>query len=151
MAHRPLDLPFLPPRGAWRGVRLRLAWPEASVWLRAQLLAERERWLLWLPVGMGVGIALYFGLAREPPVWLGAAGLALVVECPSLPEPVYVDRDMWEKILLNLLSNAFKFTFEGQIRVALDWHGDRVELRVSDTGIGIALPSCRACSSAFIV
>jgi signal transduction histidine kinase/DNA-binding response OmpR family regulator len=65
------------------------------------------------------------------------AGLALVVECESLPEPIYVDRDMWEKIVLNLLSNAFKFTFEGRITVALRWHGDRVELSVSDTGVGI--------------
>ena len=65
------------------------------------------------------------------------AGLALVVDCPPLPQPVYVDRDMWEKIVLNLLSNAFKFTFEGEIRVELRWRDDHVELRVADTGVGI--------------
>jgi len=69
---------------------------------------------------------------------LEKAGLELVVECAPLPEKVYVDRDMWEKIVLNLLSNAFKFTFDGQIRVGLAWQENHVELRVSDTGVGIA-------------
>jgi signal transduction histidine kinase len=65
------------------------------------------------------------------------AGLSLLVDCSTLPEPVYIDREMWEKIVLNLLSNAFKHTFEGSITVRLGWFGDHVELAVADTGTGI--------------
>jgi signal transduction histidine kinase len=65
-------------------------------------------------------------------------GLALRVECASLGEPVWVDRDMWEKVVLNLLSNAFKFTFQGEIAVRLRPDGDHVLLEITDTGIGIA-------------
>jgi signal transduction histidine kinase len=64
-------------------------------------------------------------------------GLRYEVDCAPLPARVFVDHDMWEKIVLNLLSNAFKFTFEGSIRVALRARGDRVELEVADTGVGI--------------
>src|SRR5690606_50903 len=53
------------------------------------------------------------------------------------PEPVYVDRTMWEKVVLNLLSNAFKFTFAGSIGVQLAWRTTHVELAVRDTGVGI--------------
>ncbi|MEO8973533.1 MAG: ATP-binding protein, partial [Ktedonobacteraceae bacterium] len=65
-------------------------------------------------------------------------GLQLVIDCPPLTEPIYIDRDMWEKIVLNLLSNAFKFTFSGQITVALHEVNNTVELTVHDTGIGIS-------------
>ncbi len=65
------------------------------------------------------------------------AGLGLVVDCPPLSGPAYVDREMWEKIVLNLLSNAFKFTFEGEISVSLQHRGDAFELAVRDTGTGI--------------
>ena len=64
-------------------------------------------------------------------------GLRLEVDCPPLDEPVYIDREMWEKIVLNLLSNAFKFTFAGEVRVALRRAGEMAELTVQDTGIGI--------------
>jgi signal transduction histidine kinase/DNA-binding response OmpR family regulator len=65
------------------------------------------------------------------------AGLAFVVDCPTLPATVHVDHGMWEKIVLNLLSNALKFTFEGGIYVRLRWHEERAELEVRDTGVGI--------------
>ena len=65
------------------------------------------------------------------------AGLRLAIRTQPLPEPVYVDRDMWEKIVLNLLSNAFKFTFEGEIAVVVKASPDGAEVTVSDTGTGI--------------
>ncbi len=68
------------------------------------------------------------------------AGLRLNIRCPALAEPVFVDREMWEKIVLNLLSNAFKFTFEGEISVSLAPAGTGVELSIADTGIGIPQP-----------
>jgi len=75
-------------------------------------------------------------------------GMRLVVDCPPLPELVYVDQQMWEKIVLNLLSNAFKFTFSGKIEISLKMRKDStqnslretqnyIELAVQDTGIGI--------------
>ncbi len=81
--------------------------------------------------------ALTIDLASSFESLIVAAGLELVVDCQPLPMPVYVDPTMWEKVVSNLLSNAFKFTFQGGIRVALNWLGDAVELVVEDTGTGI--------------
>ncbi|WP_374110475.1 SpoIIE family protein phosphatase [Mycolicibacterium sp. F2034L] len=65
------------------------------------------------------------------------AGLRLDVDCPALDEPVYVDRDMWEKVVLNLLSNALKFTFDGSITVGVARRTGHAEVTIADTGIGI--------------
>jgi PAS domain S-box-containing protein len=65
------------------------------------------------------------------------AGLFLRVECATPNAPVFVDREMWEKVVLNLLSNAFKFTFTGGIAVALAERPGFVDLTVRDTGTGI--------------
>jgi len=76
-------------------------------------------------------VASAFSLAIE------RAGLGFVVDCGSLDEPTYVDRSLWEKVVLNLLSNALKFTFEGRIAVQLRASDAHAELQVSDTGTGI--------------
>ncbi|HET9155111.1 MAG TPA: GAF domain-containing sensor histidine kinase, partial [Myxococcaceae bacterium] len=65
------------------------------------------------------------------------AGLELTLDCPPSPEPIFVDRQMWEKIVLNLVSNAFKFTFEGGITVRVENDSEWVRLVVRDTGTGI--------------
>lgn len=66
------------------------------------------------------------------------AGLELVVDCPSLPAQVSVNRDMWEKLVLNLVANAFKSTAAGTIEVRLRAQDGVAQLRVRDTGAGIA-------------
>lgn len=67
-----------------------------------------------------------------------SAGLTLRVDCEPIEGSVYVDRELWERIVLNLLSNAFKFTFDGEIAVRLRQADGFVELAVQDTGSGIA-------------
>ena len=62
---------------------------------------------------------------------------AFEVDCPPLPEPVYLDLDMWEKVVLNLLNNALKFTFDGSIRIATRAEGGEAVVEVADTGIGV--------------
>jgi len=65
------------------------------------------------------------------------AGLSLDVSCEPTTAQVFVDREMWEKVVLNLLSNAFKFTLRGGITVSLRERAEAVELVVGDTGVGI--------------
>ena len=86
------------------------------------------------PVDLSTFTAELAGVFRSA---IEKAGLRLEVDCPPMSEPAYVDRDMWEKIVLNLVSNAFKFTFEGAIEVKLRNDGAHFELTVRDTGAGI--------------
>ncbi|WP_319462347.1 SpoIIE family protein phosphatase [Micromonospora sp. RTP1Z1] len=77
------------------------------------------------------GIAESFGYALE------GAGLTFEVDVRPLPRTGYVDRDMWEKVVVNLLSNALKYTLEGTVRLRLTGDQETVTLSVSDTGVGI--------------
>ena len=76
-------------------------------------------------------LASNFELATE------RAGLRLNIDCRPLSQPVYVDCDMWEKLVLNLLSNAFKFTFEGEIAVRIQERREPAvaELVIQDTAV----------------
>jgi signal transduction histidine kinase len=87
------------------------------------------------PVDLATETAQLAGVFRSA---IEKVGLTLTVICPPLPAPVYIDRDMWEKIVLNLLSNALKHTVRGGITVIQHCEGGRVTLRVIDSGIGIA-------------
>ncbi len=81
--------------------------------------------------------ALTMDLASTFRAAIERAGLRYRIECDALPEPFFVDRVMWEKVVFNLLSNALKFTFEGEIIVELRATPEGAELRVRDTGTGI--------------
>jgi len=65
------------------------------------------------------------------------AGLYFNVNCEHIIQPIYVDRSMWEKIVLNLLSNAFKYTLTGGITISLSVKNNNAVLSIGDTGVGI--------------
>jgi signal transduction histidine kinase len=68
------------------------------------------------------------------------AGMQLIIKGDDDLQPVYVDRQMWEKIVFNLLSNAFKYTLAGSITVELTAKDNYAILKIIDTGIGIPEP-----------
>ncbi|HEX4339997.1 MAG TPA: ATP-binding protein [Polyangiaceae bacterium] len=89
---------------------------------------------VYAPVDMASLTAQLAGMFQSA---VDKAGIRLVVECPPLSEPVWIDRDMWEKIVPNLVSNAFKFTHRGEIAVRVREEDKCAILEVSDTGVGI--------------
>jgi PAS domain S-box-containing protein len=84
------------------------------------------------PAALTTEIAGLFRSACE------AAGLELAVDCGAAHGQALLDREMWEKIVSNLLSNAHKFTEAGRICLRLARHGEALVLTVADTGPGIA-------------
>jgi PAS domain S-box-containing protein len=68
---------------------------------------------------------------------MGRAGLQYRVLTDPLSSLVYVDREMWEKVVLNLISNSFKYTLEGSVTATVKEADGRAEFTVADTGVGI--------------
>ncbi|HWB91660.1 MAG TPA: ATP-binding protein, partial [Puia sp.] len=66
------------------------------------------------------------------------AGMQLHTTKGPIPDEVYVDPELWERIILNLISNAFKYSHEGSITVDVRQLGSRIRVSVTDTGVGIA-------------
>jgi signal transduction histidine kinase len=88
----------------------------------------------YVPTNLGLFTADLASMFRSA---FERAGIRFVIECESVPELAYIDRDMWEKIILNLLSNALKFTITGQVGIRVRTVGESFELEVTDTGCGI--------------
>lgn len=65
------------------------------------------------------------------------AGMQLNFHCQEINEEVYIDVEMWEKIVLNLVSNAFKYSKQGRIDIEVKKSEGQVHFSVSDTGVGI--------------
>ncbi|MEV7008107.1 SpoIIE family protein phosphatase [Streptosporangium sp. NPDC051022] len=67
-----------------------------------------------------------------------SVGLTLRLEGEPLPEPIHLDRRLWERIVFNLLSNALRHTFTGGVTVGVRPGDGCAVVTVSDTGVGIA-------------
>jgi PAS domain S-box-containing protein len=68
---------------------------------------------------------------------MARAGLEYIVDVPPDSVPAAVVRDGWERVVLNLVTNALKYTRTGRVEVRLRRDGPRAVLTVSDTGVGI--------------
>jgi signal transduction histidine kinase/CheY-like chemotaxis protein len=85
---------------------------------------------------LGELVASLRGVLR-PLVPVGAP-FELVIEDPPGPVELETDQTKLSQIIRNLVSNAIKFTERGEVRVRFAAHDERLEIEVSDTGIGIA-------------
>jgi signal transduction histidine kinase len=122
--------------------RVRLAHDNALRLLRlvnalldfSRLQAGRMR-ATFAPLDVGTATAELAGMFQSV---AAKAKLVLTVDCPPLKELVWIDRDLWEKVVSNLVSNALKYTHSGEVAVRVREEPSQVVLTVSDTGIGIS-------------
>lgn len=88
------------------------------------------------------------GLASQFRHVMAKGNLHYEVNLDEISEPIFIDSEMWEKIVLNLLSNAFKFTLNGSMKVFLKEFSDRVEFTFA---ILVSVFRRRNCQKSLIV
>jgi signal transduction histidine kinase len=81
---------------------------------------------------------------------VGMGSVSLIFEEPEQVPPIYTDDKKLAQILRNFISNALKFTSEGEVRVSARMIGAMIEFAVTDTGIGIARDHLPALFSDFV-
>ncbi|HLZ85712.1 MAG TPA: ATP-binding protein [Puia sp.] len=81
--------------------------------------------------------ALTIDLASSFRSAIEKAGMRLHVGARKIAGDVYVDVELWERIILNLVSNAFKYSQQGTISVEVRQEGGEIQVSVSDDGVGI--------------
>lgn len=129
------------PLGPQQRARMRLAHDNALRLLKlvntlldfSRLQARRVQ-TCFAPLDLAPFTAQLAGMFQSA---MDKANLRLVVDCRPPAAPTWVDQEMWEKIILNLISNAFKFTQDGEIAVHVFEEAGHAILEVSDTGVGI--------------
>src|SRR5438093_1512268 len=69
--------------------------PDIRTWVLDQLAAERGRWMLWLPVALGFGVAVYYELPIEPPLWAGPAAVVVMLAAWAMSPAGSFTRALW--------------------------------------------------------
>jgi signal transduction histidine kinase len=93
---------------------------------------------------------LFEEVRSEAESLIQASDLEVSFDAPEGMPRLATDRQKVKQILLNLLSNALKFTPEGEVRIVARHHADdQVTIAVTDTGIGISRPNQQTIFDAF--
>jgi signal transduction histidine kinase len=115
--------------------------PTSLTWLSCFVHAEAGRLRgTFRPTDLGfftIDLASSFRSAME------LSRLDYVVDCDTAPSKdmlVFADRDFWEKVVFNLIGNAYKYTLSGSITVTAKYRPEGFVFSVKDTGVGIAKP-----------
>jgi signal transduction histidine kinase len=105
---------------------------EILTFARVDIGRERVRW-----ESMSINHTLGDAAALVEPM-AAAKDIRFIVELLEEDQPIQTDGTKLRQMLVNLLSNGIKFTDKGEVRVTCVVNGPTMEVRIADTGVGIA-------------